>query len=58
MYAPAEVCSQQQNQHCGLAHDWNEPIEDPDTANCTIMAPRQLNEGKLMFQDRMYITTK
>lgn len=34
MYAPGEQCCQDQNEHCGIGHDWNEPIEDPDDANC------------------------
>ena len=34
MYAPGEQCSQDQNDHCGVGHNWNEPIKDPELANC------------------------
>eukprot|EP01048_Picozoa_sp_COSAG05_P001061 COSAG05_NODE_33_length_28089_cov_31.909289_28_plen_80_part_00 len=53
MYRPSKPCSQEQNSHCGIGHNWDDPIEDPDDANCTIEAPRVLNSGKLMFTDRL-----
>lgn len=93
MYRPSQKCSQEQNQHCGLEHDWcagrppellschafyrtnmpalqfavftatlalrrDDPISNPDTANCSILSPMDLNLGSLLFQDRLYVTTK
>ena len=38
--------------------DWDAPIMEPDKANCSIESPANLAGGELLFQDRLYITTK
>eukprot|EP01047_Picozoa_sp_COSAG01_P027971 COSAG01_NODE_1864_length_9036_cov_10.407519_7_plen_284_part_00 len=39
-------------------HFRDDPISDPDSANCTILSPMDLNLGNLLFDDRLYVTTK
>ena len=36
----------------------DDPVADTERANCTILAPKDLNLGELLFQDRLYVTTK
>jgi hypothetical protein len=36
----------------------DDPVTDSERANCTILAPKDLNLGEVLFQDRLYVTTK
>lgn len=59
LYEPNRACAQVQNDHCGENKDWNAAVTETAHANCTIPAPAQIaSPNRLVFQDRLYLTTK